>query len=508
VRSAAYIRVSKTRDGGQSAEEQRAAIEARAKADGATLVAEVVEEDVSGGKSARLRRLNELVEAAERGELSTIYVLDFSRLTREHPYRAMEPLARLLDVGGRVVGIHDGFDSASQMGAQTAGVLAGQAYQYRETVRQRWQAAKERAISDGRVVGRAPVGYLRGDDGRLTPDPATAPAITAAFEMRAAGAALREVGDFLEAQGVRSSVKSSAWAWQSLKDLLSRRVYLGELRLGQVVNVEAHEALVDLPTWQAAQAPPSKPRRPKTGGDLLTGLIRCASCGYSMSATTRSDGVRVYRCVGGRRGGKCPAPATIRADEADFVATMVAFILARQFKIVAPQPEQSDLAGMRQALLDAQRRLVQAQAEDVQEALGHDAWVAMLAERRRVADEAAATLGRAEAEAVVEPPDERRANEVFKHGSPDERRALLTQLFDTFAITRDKEVVAFPRGTAPDDLPRQGVATDGLRPLGEADVRWDWKRWVKDVDMPYAPTPRRRQRSRSRPKPQRTKEAK
>src|SRR5436190_4837641 len=137
MRAGAYIRVSKTKDGGQSAEEQRAAIDARAKADGATLVAEVVEEDVSGGKSARLRKLETLVKAAEAGELATIYVLDFSRLTREHPYRAMEPLARLLDVGGRVVGLLDGFDSSTPMGAQTAGLLAGQAYQYRETARQR-----------------------------------------------------------------------------------------------------------------------------------------------------------------------------------------------------------------------------------------------------------------------------------------------------------------------------------------------------------------------------------
>jgi DNA invertase Pin-like site-specific DNA recombinase len=506
MRAGAYIRVSNAKDGGQSAEEQRAAIEARAKGDGATLVAEVVEEDVSGGKSARLRKLETLVQAAEGGELSTIYVLDFSRLTREHPYRAMEPLARLLDVGGRVVGILDGFDSSTPMGAQTAGLLAGQAYTYRETVRQRWEAAKERAIREGRIVGRAPVGYLRDAAGRLTSDPKTAPAITAAFEMRAGGATLREVGDYLEAQGVRSSRDSKAWAWQSVKDVMARRVYLGELRLGDHVNTEAHAPLTDVPTWQAAQGPPPRPRRPKTGGDLLSGMIRCSSCGYSMSATARADGVRVYRCVGGRRGGKCPAPATIRADEVEFVATAVAFILARQFKIVTPQAGEPDLAGMRQALSDARRRLAQAQAEDVQEALGHDAWVAMLAERRRVADEAAATLGRAEAEAVAEPPDERRANEVFKRGSLDERRALLAQLFDTFAITRDKEVVAFPHGTAPGDLPRQGVATDGLRPLGEADVRWDWKRWVKDVDMPRAPTPRRRQRSRS--KAQRTGEEK
>jgi DNA invertase Pin-like site-specific DNA recombinase len=467
VRAAAYIRVSKTRDGGQSADEQRAAIEARAKADDATLVAEVVEEDVSGGKSARLRKLETLVQAAEAGELSTIYVLDFSRLTREHPYRAMEPLARLLDVGGRVVGILDGFDSGTPMGAQTAGLLAGQAYQYRETVRQRWQAAKERAITDGRIVGRAPVGYMRDPNGRLTPDPQTGPAVAAAFDLRAAGAPLRDVGDFLEARGVRSSRDSEAWAWQSVKDLLSRRVYLGELRLGDLVNLDAHDPLTDLPTWQAAQAPPPKARRPKKGGDLLTGQLRCASCGYSMSPTTRSDGVRVYRCVGGRRGGKCPGPATIRADLVETDAYNALLMLVGGTEVTRPKNGAPDLAGLRDTLGAAVRRLSQAQADDVQEALGHDAWVAMLAERRRAMDEAAAALGHAEAEAaeMESLADISTVQEDYEQGSLQKRRELLARFFDLFAIARDKEVFVYPRGMAPADLPQQGKPTNGLRPL-------------------------------------------
>jgi DNA invertase Pin-like site-specific DNA recombinase len=486
ARAGAYIRVSKTREGGQSADEQRSAIHARANQDGATLVAEVVERDVSGGKSARLRKLETLVQAAEQGELSTIYVLDFSRLTREHPYRAMEPLARLLDVGGRVVGILDGFDSSTPMGAQIAGLLAGQAYTYRETVRQRWQAAKERAIREGRIVGRAPVGYLRDQEGRLTPDPKAAPAVTAAFELRAAGASLREVGDCLDARGVRSSSESKSWAWQSVKDLLSRRVYLGELRLGTFVNTAAHQPLTDLPAWQAAQMPPSKPRRPKTSGDLLTGLIRCASCGYSMSPTTRSDGVRIYRCIGGRRGGKCPRPATIRADVAEEMVSSTMLDFGRSFEIAEPNADGPDLTKLREQLETAQRRLVQAQATEVQDALGHDAWVSMLAERKRAVDDAAVALGRAEAEVGRQEssPDTRTVREEFKHGSLETRRDLLAQLFDLFAITRDKEMFVYPHGTAPQDLPRQGKAANGLHPIGDEPFDWTYlqsKRWGEDV---------------------------
>src|SRR4051794_11874426 len=113
MKAAAYIRTSH----GDTQAEQRKAIEERAKQDGATLVTEVVETNVSGGKASHLRELEQLVVMAEQGEIETIYVLDFSRLSREHPYHAALPLARIFDAGGRVVGVLDGFDSSSPTGA-------------------------------------------------------------------------------------------------------------------------------------------------------------------------------------------------------------------------------------------------------------------------------------------------------------------------------------------------------------------------------------------------------
>jgi hypothetical protein len=119
----------------------------------------------------------------------------------------------------------------------------------------------------------------------------------------------------------------------------------------------------------------------------------------------------------------------------------------------------------------AQRRLEQAQADDVQEALGHDAWVAMLAERRRAVDAAAATLGVAEAELRQrdDQADISSVMEDYMAGTPGERRELLARFFDLFAVTRGKDVLVYPRGSAPDDLPRQGRPSVGLRPLPDAD---------------------------------------
>jgi len=469
MRAGAYLRQSVSKDGSQSIKEQREAVAARAKADGAVIVAEQSEKDVSGGKAAKLRKLEILVAAAEAGDLDVIYVLDFSRLTREHPFDVGALLRR-----ARFVGVIDGFDTADPSRVEQVQLLSAMAWRYRENIRTRWQNAKERAIREGRVVGRAPVGYKAGKDGRLTPDKRTAPAIRAAFELAATGASFREVGDLLTSKKVRSSPTATSWAWQSVSDLLGRRVYLGELRLGEVVNEAAHEPLVDIPTWTAAQAPPPRPRvRGKS--DLLSGLVRCTACGYSLSVTTRTDGVRVYRCVGKRRAGKCPAPASVRADEAHeqaYLAFLVHCEMAGVSEVTADAP---NLEPLRKAHEDAEQRLERAKAPKVQDALG-DEWAGTLARYKGLRDQAAERLKQAEIDAKGQLPDAKTVEQIWANASMESRRDLLAAFVECVGVTRQPRgfnhitdgVTIYPHGTFERwgiELPRQGQPSKGLVPL-------------------------------------------
>src|SRR5438046_2780649 len=102
-----YVRVSdmngRNGDNSYTVEDQ----EAQARELAARLgyqVGQVVDDlNVSGGKSAKERKLEALIESCEAGEAGAIIVYHFDRFTREHPYEAPESLNRLRKAGARLL---------------------------------------------------------------------------------------------------------------------------------------------------------------------------------------------------------------------------------------------------------------------------------------------------------------------------------------------------------------------------------------------------------------------
>ncbi len=148
------------------------------------------------------------------------------------------------------------------------------------------------------------MGYVRGEDRRLEPDPQTAPAVRKAFEQRAAGDSWRQIADALGLAVGRPMYGAT------LSRMIANRVYLGEARQGKYVNREAHPALVEPELWKAAQLHKPRPPRGKADLALLSGLLRCAGCSRVMSNTVTPKG-RDYRCSRHGAGGTCSEPAII-----------------------------------------------------------------------------------------------------------------------------------------------------------------------------------------------------
>jgi site-specific DNA recombinase len=117
------------------------------------------------------------------------------------------------------------------------------------------------------------------------PDPQWASAVRKAFEMRAQGASFREILD-------RTALYSSV---NSLSDLFRNKTYLGIRKCGDIKKADAHEPLVSQELWDQVQT--TLRSRPPLGGSwpqgyphakhitspyLLSGMVRCASCGSAM----------------------------------------------------------------------------------------------------------------------------------------------------------------------------------------------------------------------------------
>jgi site-specific DNA recombinase len=438
--------------------------------------------DESGGKWER-PGLQEALTRVRDGKSGGLIVAWLDRLSRdsEHAHR----LIRELHESGGVVYAPDApSDWTSPEGELQAGIVFAFAQYVRSRARAGFERAKERAIMEGiPVATRPPVGYRKRSDRRLEPDPATAPVVRELFERRATGAGPTELAEFLEGRGVTTSQGSRGWSKPAVQSLVSNRVYLGELGYGKerdtdgkrrprYVNPTAHEPIIDLATWEAAQHPNGRRlQRPRGEGHyMLTGLLRCAECGYVLQGTTTSRGKRIYRCVGRHSGGKCPGRVRASAELVERKAQDAFWALTDDLAAtgtVTPSDESSQLES---AFELADRRLAHAMTPEVQDAAG-EGWGAMIRERRQDRDSAAEALGHARAaeSAASVLPSTETLRGIWDSLTAADRREFIGTRFDAFALRRGESglvLTAFPSGTAPDGLSRRGFRrSPGLHPI-------------------------------------------
>ena len=113
---------------------------------------------------------------------------------------------------------------------------------------------------------RVPLGYVRRDDGTLEPNRDEIPIVRKAFEMRAAGASHTQIREMLKSRGISRSHRG-------VQVMLSSRVVLGEVHFGSLVNLHAHEPILDRELWQRVQRMTiPRGRKPSSDRLLATGF--------------------------------------------------------------------------------------------------------------------------------------------------------------------------------------------------------------------------------------------
>ncbi len=268
-RAVGYVRVSKVggREGDSfiSPQLQREQIEAVARREGLE-VAEVIEElDASGGDASR-PGWNRAIEMVERGEVDGIAVWNFARFSRSVK-DALAALERVEGAGGRVWSATEDFgDGPSGKMLRTILLAVGEAE--RDRARATFSAATASAVERGiHVAGTIPLGYERGQDRRLVPDPTTAPVVVGLFERRARGWSWTRLAKWLANEGHEMSENGVA-------GLIRNPVYIGQARYGASKKDDAHEAIVPRSLWRRCQskALPSARTGKLTEKYLLQGL--------------------------------------------------------------------------------------------------------------------------------------------------------------------------------------------------------------------------------------------
>jgi DNA invertase Pin-like site-specific DNA recombinase len=456
---------------------QREQIEAWAKLNGA-LVGRIFEElDESGGRSDRPRFLR-VVERVEQRESDGVVVAKLDRFARSL-LDALLAIERIQRAGGTFVAVQDGLDLRTDTGRFVLRVMLSMAELELDRIRTTWSSARERAVARGLYVAPAPTGYSK-RDGRLVADPATAPFIAEAFRRRARRESDRQIGLFLEANGVRTRCGNVGWANATVRALFPRRAYLGESRSGVFVNERAHEPIVDVATWHAAQGP-DQLEDPRVGASpaLLRGLLRCATCRRRLRSAIRQFGDgrrhRYYYCQGNTAGGACPARATISASVVEpYVEAVFWQELERRRKRVNRKQLEVLVAAAERA---EAALLTYRDNPRIIEALGAERFAEGLRRRRRSVERARlavaaerARLDRAQPSAL------RDLHARWQSLTVTERRAAIAEVIECGFVNAgrnqpaERRVAVCLRGEAPLDLPAPGKSSE-LRPFDAAECR-------------------------------------
>ncbi len=297
--------------------DQEARIRAECRRLGFRLLKPVIREIDVSGRTALERRpgLRGAVEAVEARRADAIVVSYFDRLTRSLKVQ-LEVIERVEAAGGDVIAVDVGKvtnGSASQrLSSSMLGLVAE--YQAVAAGERSWEG-KVKAVAEGRApYPNVPPGLKRGGvDGKgpLELDSASAEVVREAFRMRAGGATIAAVRVYLREQGIARS-------FHGVQAMLQNRIYVGELRFGDLVNREI-PALIDVATFNRAQKQ-RVPRGPRPTSERLLarlGVLRCATCEARMVVgTTRQQGksYSFYRCPPLH---DCPRRVTIGADKAE-----------------------------------------------------------------------------------------------------------------------------------------------------------------------------------------------
>ena len=320
MRAVTYSRFSTDRQNESSiADQERVCVE-YAQRQGWELAERYCDQGISGAALGNRPGVLRLQEAAFARRFDVLLVTDLSRLSRSQGDLS-KMIDRLVVKGVRVVGVQDGYDSARRGHKLQAGLsgIIGEAF--REMVKDRTYAALESRAKDKRPTGGRAYGYR---DGKVHEPEARI--VREIFGRYAEGASTRSIAAELNRRGVpspgsmwkRSERRSIGWMGSGVRVILRNERYRG------VVHWNASEWLKDPDTgkrlrierprseWishtdQGLRIVPeelwARVRRrielTAEGGNwalprgkpkyLLSGLLRCSSCGAHYVIANRHE---------------------------------------------------------------------------------------------------------------------------------------------------------------------------------------------------------------------------
>jgi site-specific DNA recombinase len=474
-----YVRVSRVgardkSDGFISPDVQEQAVREWGARTGVEIVMQPHELNVSGGTMDRpvFGAIMQRIRSGKSGGL-VVYKLDRFARTLLGALNTLEELGRYDATFASAT--EPQLDYVTPSGRAFVNQLFVFAQFTRETLKESWHVTQRHAIMQGiHISPNGFLGYDLGEGRRLVAND-QAPVVKEIFERRADGETWGRLAEWLQTAAPRQN--GTIWTPVAVQRLTAKRVYRGEASRfvtqdkdgrGPIINPEAHDAIVSEDLWQRAQMKPRVARSGPNGSlPLLSGLVRCAGCRYSMSVGRGPKGERLYRCRRRHASGTCPQPAQVIAEslegyveglvlsEMDGVARLVPDSAERDRVVPELEQARADLEDFRRDR-GARRRL-------------GGAWLEWLDDYLKAVSDLEAELERIDQRSGTGL--EGLTRDHYLDLDVDDRREVLGGFIDTIMVRPsrgrgrnvdpvERRARVLWRGEGPSDLPRRRVINE------------------------------------------------
>lgn len=321
--AAAYIRVSTDDQIEYSPDSQLKLLREFAKKNDYILPDEYIfQDDGISGKDAKHRPAFQKMIALAKSEehpIDTILVWKFSRFARNQEESiVIKNLLRKIKVDVR--SISEPVDPDSAFGSLIERIIEWMDEYYLINLSGEVKRGMLEKVSRGEVVTPPSFGYIV-ENNVYVPHPDEAPIISRIFDSYLSGVGTRRIAVNLGAEGVRTK-RGNLPDNRFVEYILRNPVYIGKIRWSKegraastrdytnenIIIVDGkHKPLVDMDTWNAVQnkldaqkkAYGKYQRKEQPIEFMLKGLVRCSSCGSTLTQSQKGIGIQCHHFARG-----------------------------------------------------------------------------------------------------------------------------------------------------------------------------------------------------------------
>lgn len=286
--AAIYVRVSteEQAEQGFSLDAQKERLLAYCKSQGWDDVKIYIDDGYTGTNIER-PAMKRMIRHIEQKKIHTVVVYKLDRLSRKQK----DVLKLLEDVfePNNVVfkSATEPFETSTAFGKAMIGVLAVFAQLERDMIVERTTIGRRMKISKGIWGGgRVPFGYTWNKENQVFEIEAEeARIVKEIFKRYLLGHSRLSIAEWAADRTNERTIDHS-----TIRDMLKRPVYAGDLVSVDQVYKGSHEAIIDRETWDAVQRETQKRKEGATpiGEYLLTGLLKCGVCGKGIVHVIRT----------------------------------------------------------------------------------------------------------------------------------------------------------------------------------------------------------------------------